>query len=561
VTSTARQSDTVETSTGSLVTERVERADHDELHVSTEANLLDVSVWDPNEAVRAAANRELHTDILRGAVVRLGKIATFSGAALLLYWVSCRLLLVDRPGLNGELGRTVSRALIGGIALSAALFGVTRVRRLQAAFVTDLGYAYLFLLSLLLGLLRHSDFLSASDLVRQVSPVVIPILAFGALIPAPARKALAVSLGAAAMDPLALFMTKSHLGYRGGELTLLLASPLLAALAAHQIARVVHRLNEGIAKAREVGSYRLLERLGSGGMAEVWRAQHRMLARPAAVKLIRPQVLARYGTTDAQRLLRLFTREARTTASLSSPHTIQVYDFGITREGAFYYVMELLAGVDLQTLVERFGPQPSERTAHLLAQACRSLVEAHERDFVHRDIKPANIFTCHVGIDFDFVKVLDFGLVLDRHPTPEEIEDESRFVGTPSVMAPEMVRYQTPVDARADIYALGCVGYWLLTGRRVFEASTRNDMLVMHAHQKPVAPSRRVDAPVHPGLEAIVMSCLEKNPNRRPQSARELFDMLAHLEFGQAWDDERARTWWEKQLPERTSRVDASSRG
>jgi len=170
---------------------------------------------------------------------------------------------------------------------------------------------------------------------------------------------------------------------------------------------------------------------------------------------------------------------------------------------------------------------------------------------VHRDIKPANIFTCLLGGDCDFVKVLDFGLVLDRHPTSEELEDEQRFVGTPAVMPPEMVRFHAPVDARADIYALGCVGYWLLTGKRVFEASTRHDMLVMHAHQKPIAPSKRAEIAVHEGLEAVVMSCLEKNPNRRPQTARELSEALGALSFAPSWSDERARLWWQRYHPQR----------
>jgi serine/threonine-protein kinase len=328
------------------------------------------------------------------------------------------------------------------------------------------------------------------------------------------------------------------------------ASPLVAAFAAYGISRVAHRLSEGIVKAREVGSYRLVERLGVGGMAEVWRGEHRMLARPAAVKLIRPAVLNEHGPVDTQRLLRLFLREARATASLSSPHTISVYDFGITREGAFYYVMELLDGIDLQSLVTRFGPQSSERTAHFLAEACESLSEAHEKNFVHRDVKPANLFTCRLGGSVDFVKVLDFGLVLDRHPTPEELEDEKRFVGTPSVMAPEMVRFQAPVDRRADIYALGCVAYFLLTGKRVFEAETRHDMLVMHAHQKPIPPSKRVELPIHADLEGLVMTCLEKNPNRRPQSARELRESLLGLRFEPAWSEERARLWWRTHLDE-----------
>jgi serine/threonine-protein kinase len=210
--------------------------------------------------------------------------------------------------------------------------------------------------------------------------------------------------------------------------------------------------------------------------------------------------------------------------------------------------MELLDGIDLQSLVTRFGPQPSERTTHFLAQACLSLSEAHEKNFVHRDVKPANLFTCRLGGSHDFVKVLDFGLVLDRHPTPEELEDEKRFVGTPAVMAPEMVRFQAPVDRRADIYALGCVGYFLLTGKRVFEAETRHDMLVMHAHQKPVLPSKRVDLAIHGGLEGLVMQCLEKNPNRRPQSARELRESLLAFQFERPWSDERARLWWKAHL-------------
>jgi serine/threonine-protein kinase len=185
----------------------------------------------------------------------------------------------------------------------------------------------------------------------------------------------------------------------------------------------------------------------------------------------------------------------------------------------------------------------------MLAQACHSLIEAHERDFVHRDIKPGNIFTCAMGGDFDFIKVLDFGLVLDRHPTPEELEDDRVFVGTPSVMAPEMVRFQAPVDARADLYALGCVAYFLLTGVRVFEASTRHDMLVMHAHQRPLPPSRRGATRVPAALEALVMSCLEKNPNRRPQTARELLDRLQAIQFEFEWTPERAQLWWKQHLP------------
>jgi hypothetical protein len=487
--------------------------------------------------------------LLQG-VRRLANISLVTAAVLGSHLGAFLLLVPPSEKPFGELRPFLAALLLSGLVLSLLVWGLTRIKQLRPQTVNDAGVLYLILLSLHLGLIRHAHAWPAPDLFLQVSPVVVPMLVFGALIPAPPRRAWLTSLGAAAMDPLSLYFMRSTVVVPPpGQLVWLFVSPLLAAPLAYVLSRTVHRLSESYVRAREIGSYRLVERLGIGGMAEVWRADHHLLARPAALKLIRPQVLSDHGPRDAQRLLRLFAREARTTASLNSPHTIQIYDFGITREGAFYYVMELLEGLDLQTLVQRFGPQPAERVCHLLLQACHSLGEAHARSFVHRDVKPANIFTCHFAEDYDFVKVLDFGLVLDRVPTAEELEDEQIFVGTPAVMAPEMVRFQAPVDARTDLYALGCVGYWLLTGQRVFEAATRHDMLIMHAHQKPDPPSKRIGRRLHEGLEAILMSCLEKNPNRRPQSARELRESLARLSFEPAWTEERAALWWKTYAP------------
>jgi serine/threonine-protein kinase len=505
--------------------------------------------WDEQEAVRTAASFELPNEVLVAGVERLAGISGVAAVVLTAYLAGLA-VFVPRVESWERIRTTCLRLLLAAALVSAVTFGVTKIKRLRPQHVHDLGYVFLIVLSILLGLLRHASAWPAAELVRQVSPVALPVLAFGALIPASPRTSVATLFGAAAMDPLAFMMIRA-----GGatpapeELVLLFASPLLAATIAYQISRVAHRLSEGIVKAREIGSYRLVERLGVGGMAEVWRADHRMLARPAAVKLIRPKILIDHGPQEAERLLRLFLREARTTASLESPHTIQLYDFGTTREGAFYYVMELLKGVDLKTLVDRFGAQSPERTAFLLRQVCHSLAEAHDREFVHRDVKPANIFTCELGGDTDFVKVLDFGLVLDRHPTAEELEDERRFVGTPAIMAPEMVRFHAPVDRRADLYAVGCVGYWLLTGKRVFEAETRHDMLVMHAHQRPLLPSARIGHALHAGLEAVIMGCLEKNPDKRPQTARELRDQLDALTFEHAWTDERSRLWWKRHAP------------
>lgn len=525
--------------------------------------------WDEKAALQAAANRELKSDLIEPSVKYLAGIAAGAAIAMGAYLFSF-LALVPQSDLTWNGARDpLVQLLVGAIVLSAVMFGVTKIKNLRASRVLDLGYIYLFGLSLLLGLVRHLHPWADSELVRAFSPVVLPILAFGALIPATPRIALATSLGAAAMDPLALYMRTFAAPPAFYQVVFLLTSPLLAAFAAYLISRVVHQLSQDIVKAREIGSYRLVEKLGAGGMSDVWRAEHLMLARAAAVKLIRREVLYSHGPQEAERLLRLFLREARTTAKLSSPHTIEVYDFGVTRDGAFYYVMELLDGVDLKRLVDRYGAQTPERTAYLLKQVCRSLYEAHTNDFVHRDLKPANVFVCRLGGEFDFAKVLDFGLVLDRHPTAEEIDDEKRFVGTPSIMAPEMLRFQAPVDARADIYALGCVGYWLLTAQRVFEATTRHDMLVMHAHQKPVPPSKRVNRELHAGLEAVIMSCLEKNPGRRPQTARELRERLEALTFEAPWTEERAELWWrrhgdkpaEKYTPEQVAQLESQERG
>src|SRR5258705_9008281 len=232
---------------------------------------LDLSVWNAAEAVRGAANRQLSGSLLEAAVQRLGQIGMFGALAFAAYFVW--LALLDGAKLGDVYGTALGVA-IAGIVLSLLLFGITRIPKIPAHNVADLGNVYLFAIALSLGILRHSQASTPSDLLRQVSPVVIPLLAFGALIPTVPGKALAVMLLAAAMDPLGLLMMRAHTHYSAREIVVVLSSPVLAALLAQQISKVVHRLTEGIVKAREVGSYKLVERLGVGGMAEVWRANH-----------------------------------------------------------------------------------------------------------------------------------------------------------------------------------------------------------------------------------------------------------------------------------------------
>jgi serine/threonine-protein kinase len=304
------------------------------------------------------------------------------------------------------------------------------------------------------------------------------------------------------------------------------------------------QLNEALA----VGSYRLVSPLGSGGMGEIWLARHRFLVRPAAVKLIRHDVAP--GTARDQ-LVRRFEREAHVTAALRSPHTVQLYDFGVNESGSFYYVMEYLEGLDLHRIVTRFGPQPAERVLVIVRQACRSLAEAHERGMVHRDIKPANLFVTRLGTEYDYLKILDFGVVKEQAAAEATLLSNPDIVqGTPAFMPPEIVLGEKRIDGRADLYSLACAAYWSLTGHTLFEATTPAQMLVHHVQTRPVPPSERSELSIPRRLEAILMTCLEKDPGKRPSSALELDSQLADVRCESAWTNERARHWWEAHAPE-----------
>jgi eukaryotic-like serine/threonine-protein kinase len=310
-------------------------------------------------------------------------------------------------------------------------------------------------------------------------------------------------------------------------------------------------IDEGLA----VGSYRLVTRLGSGGMGEVWLAKHRLLARPAAVKLIRHDV---QRGAEHEELVRRFQREAQVTAGLRSPHTVQLYDFGVNDSGSFYYVMELLEGLDLHEIVTRFGPQPAERVIMLLRQACRSLAEAHEHGLVHRDIKPANLFVTGLGLEYDYLKVLDFGIVKDR-PELEStlLTAQGILQGTPAFMAPELVSGESRIDGRTDLYSIGCVAYWALTGQLLFQANTPAKMLLHHVNTAPLPPSQVSELPIPPELEAIIMMCLEKDPAKRPSSALVLDSRLAHIRIKEPWTQVQAQAWWEAHAPDVLARMES----
>jgi serine/threonine-protein kinase len=393
----------------------------------------------------------------------------------------------------------------------------------------------------------------------SVSWNAVLILVFSMISPASPRRMLLASLAAASMDPLGVWA--AHL--RGAPtpsalFTLLHYLPnyscaVVAMVPAHLFQRLGRRLRE----AEEMGSYQLVELLGHGGMGEVWRAEHRLLARSAAVKLVRPDVLGGGAEGDARLILRRFEREAQATAVLSSPHTIQVFDYGMTKEGTFYYVMELLSGRDLESLVKEFGPLPADRAMFLLRQVCHSLADAHARGLVHRDIKPANIYVCRMGLEYDFVKVLDFGLVkVNGQSSAQQMQTlmtaDQRTTGTPAYMAPEIILGEKNVDRRADVYALGCVAYYLLTGQLVFEADTPMKMLLQHVQAEPIPPSQRTELPIPRELDELVLACLQKDPDKRPQNAEVLLRMACDCKCSEGWNSDLAKAWWERHLPELT---------
>jgi serine/threonine protein kinase len=356
------------------------------------------------------------------------------------------------------------------------------------------------------------------------------------------------------MNPIAMLISRAQGNWDFGPWTrvLLMHYPdYILVSAAVVIAGVVTKLGQQVTKAREMGSYQLGELLGRGGMGEVYKATHRMLARPAAIKLIRTEMLGAVDDEAAKLAVTRFRREAEAAANLRSQHTVELYDFGVTEDGTLYLVMEFLDGLDLETLVRQNGPLPAGRVIHILRQVCESLEEAHSLGLVHRDIKPANIHLGMVGLRHDFVKVLDFGLV--KEVSNVSVESSMATIpgqmalGTPAYMAPEMALGEA-VDGRADIYALGCVAYYLLTGQLVFEAEKAFQMIAKHLQTDPIPPSERTEQAISPELERLILKCLAKSPNDRPQSAAQFINALEWIPSG-VWGEEQAKEWWAVHRP------------
>jgi serine/threonine-protein kinase len=494
-------------------------------------------------------HRELPDDLLRAASLRLG-IMSLLFAVL---WIVGTVLghIADHvlhPEVSWFRFATTDGVALASVILSLALFGYTRTGDRNPAFVLDLGLVYMITSAFALALIFHLGGISSGPVFPEISWVGAIVLMFAAIVPATPGKMLVAGLFAASMNPVAMLISKAQGTWDFGPSSrvLLMHYPdFILVGAAVVISGVVTRLGQQVTRAREMGSYQLRELLGRGGMGEVYKATHRMLARPAAIKLIRTEMLGAADDEAAKLAITRFRREAEAAANLRSQHTVELYDFGVTEDGTLYLVMEFLDGMDLETMVRENGPLPAGRVIHILRQVCDSLEEAHERGLVHRDIKPANIHLGQVGLRHDFVKVLDFGLVKEvSSPTEETMATipGQMALGTPAYMAPEMALGET-VDGRADIYALGCVAYFLLTGHLVFEAEKAFQMIAKHLQSAPIPPSQRTDQPVSPELERLILKCLAKDPDDRPKSAAQLTQALEWIP-SDGWGEEQARNWW-----------------
>lgn len=484
------------------------------------------------------------------ALAVIGSVAFGAGTVLALTVPA----LLGRPWWE----QAVMAALCSALALASLIvWRFARGARPATSTVIRVGLIYVVLTTLAMAVAEVAIGPRAAADYDGVPGMCIWIVLFPLVIPCLPWQALLTALLCASTLPL-VYVVMVLFGREASDPAALVrwfAPGYFCAGIAWAASWVFGRLAGDLARSRrqlaEMGSYRLLERIGSGGMGEVWLAKHRLLPRRAAVKFVRPAADLRRDPDTVRELARRFEREASAIALLSSPHTVQLYDYGITPDGELFYAMELLDGIDLEELVVRHGAQPEARVVHILTQACLSLAEAHAAGLVHRDIKPGNLMLCRLGELVDVVKVLDFGLVgAAQGALPATAAGGmTGIAGTPGYIAPELLTGQHAASPASDLYALGAVAYWLLTGSTLFPTADGGEDLVAHAMERPVPPSQRGGRPVHPELEALVLACLEKLPERRPASASALRAQLRALRLAEAWDEERMQAWWREHAP------------
>ena len=495
-------------------------------------------------------------ELRQARLCRFGRVLAFVTLAFVVLNLSTSLWL-HRPSANRS-SLPLSVATVAFATLWLLLRGAPRSPR----FVRAVELSTLFV-----GTTAISAVAVVMDLIAEPDMIVrtllmYVLLAYAVYVPSSARHTLLVALlmtipllgcifiafrswDPALYDPPAATWPKGKIGDMAYPATLVSAAlwGMVVAMAA-AFSQTTHGLRKAVRDIHRLGQYTLEKKLGEGGMGVVYRASHAMLRRPTAIKLLLPD---RAGKDALAR----FEREVRRTAMLTHPNTVTVFDYGRTTDGVFYYAMELLEGATLDELIEVDGPQPAERVIHLLAQAAGSLAEAHDAGLIHRDIKPGNIMLVNRAGIPDLVKVLDFGLVKDvrsaaDRPAASELSltMANAITGTPLYIAPEALLAPETVDARADLYALGAVGYWLLTATHVFGGNSIVEVCAHHLHSPPEPPSARLGAPVAADLEALLLACLAKQPDARPASAHVLRERLLACAAAGNWTNARAASWW-----------------
>lgn len=500
--------------------------------------------------LRTTSSGLLPVEILEKAVNRLGWLAlVYASTWVILHFVYRG--TNTSPQLLKYLPFQMLFTAIG-VPLGGAVCALAWSKKLPASLMVDIGLLFEVLGALVISLAENIYPLETNVLIRGHSAIAIWVVFFCLVVPTSFGKALLAAFATACMGPLGMAINIVAMGAPNptpGQWVVLYITPFLMAFASVALSRYVYDLGANVNRQRDLGSYELIEPIGQGGMGEVWRARHRLLVRDAAIKLIRPEALVGDSPEEIAAARKRFEREAQATAGLHSPHTVAIHDYGIAEDGSFYYVMELLDGLDLEAFVDRFGPVPAPRVTSILRQVCDSLAEAHAAGLTHRDIKPRNIFLCRLGVNFDFVKVLDFGLVKMKGATDQSLTRDGVATGTPAYMSPEMALGHYEVDARTDLYALGCVAYWLLTGHLVFEAPNALSMALEHVQSKPIPPSQRTELDIPPALESLILQCLEKDPAHRPQTARQLARALDAVGQTGSWTQDQAEEWWHINMP------------
>jgi eukaryotic-like serine/threonine-protein kinase len=450
-----------------------------------------------------------------------GSMTVFTGVLAGLLWA--------RRDLCGPYLRFIEGALFGGMAL---FFSVMQILSFNQGHILQFAAPG-----------REAFFIRTAAVAFSVRWFSLVVL-YGAFIPNTWRRC-AIVIGVIASLPIlinaSMALLQSSLRPYGAEMVFDTAIIMAVASAIGIFGSYkISSLHQEAVEAKKLGQYVLKEKLGAGGMGEVYLAEHMLLRRPSAIKLIRPEQAG-----DPANLSR-FEREVRATAKLTHWNTVEIYDYGRTEDGTFYYVMEYLPGLSLQDMVEQYGPLPPERVIHFLRQVCQALREAHGFGIIHRDIKPSNILACERGGVHDVAKLLDFGLVQCtgiRKQDANKLTMQGTIVGSPPFMSPEQASGKDDLDLGTDIYSLGGVGYFMLTGKAPFERDTAIQMLMAHAYEPLVYPGKlRPDLPED--LQAVIVHCLEKDPRKRFPDAESLDHALAQCAAAGLWTEEQAMSWW-----------------